>query len=286
MSYVKESDSLATISPKSETCGSLQLWNATNGYLIRALPLYMERKGSEEWGILTHPVSGQIVVTRGFEMKVWKPLPTLGELAIKLPLHVVGFSNKPGFVLQSSFANPRDSRTALELRLLNLREMPPTTLAGQSFPGGPDRRVSISKNGIAACVKEGPLLRIYEIQDDGQISEVSAVKISPLQMNLALISPSGHRLWCWDGVFDARSGELLVPLNHKGIMDGTGYLAGHWLNSSRVLEIVQMQTAETPNKKTNLGRTLLLWNTETGVIAAKSVPPKPFPYRHRRTVPS
>ena len=273
---MKETESLATISPKSEKCGALQIWNSTNGYLIHSIPVYLELKGTDEWGILTHPVSSETVVTRGTEMKVWKALPSLGETALRATF-VTGFTHKPGFVLQSLRRIPNDSRSPIDVGLLDLRENPPVKLAGPSFMVGPDAEPCVSQNGKFFCVRgateKSELLSVQEIRDDGQFSEVFSTT-PPRSSNSVQMSPSGHRIWCWDGVFDAHSGKLLLPINRKGIAPSSGGFVRAWLNSSMVIEIGQTLTAETPEKEATFQQTLLLWNTETGTLATQKTAPE------------
>ncbi|MEI7775457.1 MAG: protein kinase, partial [Verrucomicrobiota bacterium] len=107
IAFLPEQNVLGVIAEQSPQFGILQFWNVDTGDLLRTVPVSTgtdsgRTPDNARWAIVANPKTGQFVVTRGTQMKVWSFPSGHGEKVLPINSETKGdsfvFLKKPDFV--------------------------------------------------------------------------------------------------------------------------------------------------------------------------------------------
>ena len=288
IAYLPEQNVLGVIAEQSPQFGILQFWNVDTGDLLRSVPVSAGADGgrspdSIRWAIVANPKTGQFIVTRGTQMKVWSFPSRRGEKVLPIESETKGdsfvFLGKRDFVA-GAFRIVGKSGWDVGTGIVSTHAKPTPLSFAPLF--SLNKRFSpvltTDRTGELICATfyaEGEYsdlesLKLFRLNPDG-LAEIPLPPTKPLKGH-GHLSPDGERIWTGDRILAVDPQKPSRKLDRSGVLNPEyNERVPRWVGNSYVVEIANLQGGKEAGESV-AERCLLLWNAEDGhrscVVAA------------------
>lgn len=265
---------LVALAPVGDTAAWMMLFDAVSSKRSIDIPVLMNGMADSEWRMHAHPVSGELIVAYGAQMKIWSLSRAknivLGRIAMK-GIHSFTFGPATRQILWLP-----NGHTGFQLKNLSQHLSTIPEEAVISDKSSSENKISSSRDGRQVLVLKHLKSRRATLLSGSllggtlgpsafvQASEISFDLPSSGSGNVFQVSPSGRRLWTGNLFAEVGSGKEPAEVNRAGLEMPESGKCVEWLGDDRLVEVVPLTTAQTLRPVSITSRALAVWHPGTG----------------------
>jgi WD40 repeat protein len=264
---------IATLSMVGDATAVLQLWNESDGSMVRAFPVEIQRNQGLEWSLVFCPGSelfpDRILVARGRQIKVFNLPLELFDLTLAPMENIPGmgftFLDEPWKVLWQERRKPRPDQVALSHSdILDLRRKPALVVGHHDDSANPYFFPSITGDGKrVACWRRGePQVKVLKVV--GNVLRDPLTFAVPRVGAHFQISPDGSRFWAETMVYRTDTGAVLSKIDRRGLAAPPEPIPPRWVGNDSVVGVMMLADPDAAKEPGSKKRGLVLWNVADG----------------------
>jgi WD40 repeat protein len=273
--YIDSLQLILTLTPKSEQCAIVHVWDGQSGLLVKSIPVEIPRNDYREWKLDSHPNQRHFALSRSSTLKTWtlnRPTETASFPVAEATSTGFTFLSSPDKIIrQTVTVKNKTGETSSEVVTTNLRTQMSEPFGLSNTPTNNSSVLfSPSRDGtrIAAemtAMGNSPVLSMYSSEGDLLTRISEGIPINRLPSHFAL-SPHGNRLWLGNSICEALTGKQITKIDrqangiHTQRIDNT---APRWLDQNQLLEVALVSPSPEATYRL-LKRMVVKWNALDG----------------------
>ncbi|MEI6872562.1 MAG: WD40 repeat domain-containing protein, partial [Verrucomicrobiota bacterium] len=285
IAYLPERNMLAVLGKQTPAYGLLQFWDATTGDLLRSMPVPGggERKGEDSnWSMVRNLNSGDLIITRGTEMKIWRLPRPKGDKTLPIEqdtqLDDFAFLHKPDAVAGAFRPSNDLNSSGVVVGIMSTKSRESYYPLDAIFTTHQRRPciLTTDRSSSLICTQTQKLeptrypLSLFRL-DKAVANEIPLPEVFSLEGH-AHLSPKGDLIWAGNAVIEIEaplSGAKVRKIDRKGITEPPrGERTPRWVGDRHVVEMADFKTKINGSNSSSPERHLLLWDVTNGERAA------------------